>query len=66
MKGFPITFNIYANNEAEAADARAAIVDFINEHAKEGRAVSATKIAKAIRSWESNPLIRKKIIDFLQ
>ena len=66
MTGYPITFNIFANNEAEVADARAAIVDFISQHAREGRAVSAPKIAKAIRSWQSNPFVRNKIIDFFK
>jgi len=66
MTGFPITFNIYANNEAEVEDAHAAIVEFINQHAKEGRAVSATKVAKAIRSWQSNSFVRSKIIDYFK
>ena len=66
MQGFPININIYANNEAEVADARAALVEFIGELAKSGRAVSATKIAKAARSWKSNPLIRGKIFDYFK
>ena len=66
MQGFPLNINIYANNEAEVADARAALVEFIDEHAKAGRAVSATKIAKAVRSWQNNPLVRGKIIDYFK
>ena len=65
MQGYPISFNIYAENEAEAADARAAIVEFINHHANEGRAVTGTKIAKAIRSWQKNAIIRRQIIEYL-
>ena len=66
MQGYPISLNIYANNEAEVADARAALVEFIDENRREGRAVSATKIAKAVRSWKSNPLVRGKIIDYFK
>ena len=66
MTGYPLNINIYANNEAEVADARAALVEFIDEHARAGRAVSATKIAKAARSWKSNPLVRSKVIDYFK
>ena len=66
MKGYPLTVNVYAENEAEVAEARAAIVEFIDAHAREGRAVSANKIAKAVRSWQSNPLVRNRIIDFFK
>ena len=66
MTGFPLNINIYANNEAEVADARSAIIEFIDENRREGRAVSATKIAKAVRSWKNNPLVRGKIIDYFK
>ena len=66
MKGYPISFNIYAHNEAEAADARAAIVEFIDQHAREGRAVTGEKISRAVRSWQNNTLVRNKIIDYLK
>ena len=66
MKGFPLTFNVYANNEAEVEDARSAVIEFIDEHRKAGRAVSAQKIAKAVRSWQNNPLVRNKIIDYFK
>lgn len=66
MQGFPITLNIYANNEAEVADARSALIEFIDEHARAGRAVSATKIAHAARTWKSNPLVRSKVIDYFR
>ena len=64
MKGYPLTFNVYANNEAEVEDARSAVIEFIDYHRMQGRAVSAPKIAKALRSWQNNPLVRKKIIDY--
>lgn len=64
MEGFPLTLNVYAENEAEVADARAALIEFIDSHAREGRAVTAKKIAQAARSWRSNVFVRNKIIDF--
>lgn len=64
MKGYPLTVNVYAENEAEVSDARAALVEFIDQHAREGRAVSAPKIAKAVRSWQQNPFVRNRIIEF--
>ena len=66
MQGFPITVNVYAENEAEVADARAALVEFIDEHARAGRAVTAAKIAKAARSWKQNAIVRNRIIDYFK
>lgn len=64
MNGYPLTVNVYAKNEAEVADARVALIEFIDSHAKEGRAVTAQKIANAARSWNKNVFIKNKIIDY--
>lgn len=64
MKGFPITFNIYAESEQEAEEARMAIVAFIGEHAKHGRAVTGRKIAQAVSNWDKNLLVKNQIIKF--
>lgn len=64
MKGYEIKFNIYAENAEEVEQARQAIVSFINQHAQQGRAVSATKIAQAIGNWEKNIFVRNEIIKF--
>ena len=64
LQGFDIKFQVYANNEAEAEEARKAIVGFINQHAMSGRAVSALKIADAVSKWDSNPFIKSKIIEY--
>ena len=66
MQGFEIKFNIYANNEQEAQEARNALVEFINQHARQGRAVCATKITEAVKNWERNPLVRNAIINFFK
>lgn len=64
MKGYPITFNIYANDEQEVEVLRFVITEFIKQHAEEGRAVSATKVADALRNWHNNPIIKNRIIDY--
>ncbi len=66
MQGYQLSFNVYAENEAEVADARAAIVDFIESHRLEGRAVTAKKIARAIRSLPNNPYVRSQINNYLK
>lgn len=66
MKGFPITFNIYAESEQEAEEARMAIVAFIGQHARQGRAVTGHKIAQAVSNWDKNPLVKSQIINYFK
>jgi hypothetical protein len=66
MKGYEIRFQVYAENEEESADARQAIVEFINEHAREGRAVTGRKLADAIRGWKNNPIVKNRIINYFK
>ena len=54
MQGFELKFNVYANTKQEADEATKEIVQFINELAQEGKAVTATKIAEAIRKYKRN------------
>ena len=61
LKGFPITFNIYANNEQEVTDLRFIITEFIRLNAEEGRAISATRLAEALRDINNTPLIKNRI-----
>lgn len=64
LKGFPITFNIYAHNEQEVEHLKTAIVAFIDQHARQGRAVDAERTAQAIARWDSNPFIRSQVIKY--
>ena len=64
MKGYEIKFNIYAESQAEADMATQAIKAFISEHAKQGRAVTAVKVADAIGKWKNNVLVRNRIINY--
>lgn len=63
MKGYEIKFNIYAESEQEAGEARRAIVGFIDEHAREGRAVTGRKITEAISHWKDNIIVQKRIVN---
>lgn len=64
MNGYPITFNIYANNEQEVEELRFVITEFIRLHAEQGRAVTAAKVADALRNWNNNPIIKNRIINY--
>ena len=63
---YPISFEIYAQSPQEAEEARMAIIAFIGLHARQGRAVTGEKIAKAICNWDKNPIIKNKIIDYFE
>ena len=58
MQGFEVKFNVYAESQAEADAVSAAIKEIINENARQGIAVTATKITEAIRKWGNNPFLR--------
>ena len=61
LQGFPLTFNIYANNEREVSDLRFIITEFIRLNAEEGIAISADKLAAAMRDMNNNPIIKNRI-----
>ena len=66
LKGFPISFNIYAESETEVEEARKAIIAFIGLHASQCRAVTAKKVTQALSSWDKNPLVRNHIINYFK
>ena len=66
LKGFPITFNIYARNTQEIEDLRMVIVAFISTHAHQGRAIDAVRLAKAIANWDQNPIVKNQIINYFK
>jgi len=66
LRGFPITFNVYARNEQEVEDLRMAVVAFIGHHARQGRAVDAARLAQAIANWDRNPLVKSQIINYFK
>jgi hypothetical protein len=66
LKGYPITFNIYAESQQEVEEARMAIIAFIGLHAAQCRAVTAKKVAQALSNWDKNPIVKNRIIDFFK
>lgn len=64
LKALPITFQLYAYDEEEVEEARMAIIAFIGQHAKQGRAVTAGKVAQAVANWDKNLLVKNQIIKF--
>ena len=66
LQGYEIRFNIYAESIEEAERARIAIINFISEQAKQGRAVTGNKIALAVSQWDKNSFVKSKIIDFFK
>ena len=63
MKVFPITVNIYAEDEQEAQLAQKALGQFVNDMGHIGIAVTGRKIAEAVPMWNANNLVRQQIIN---
>ena len=61
LQGMPITFNIYANDATEVEELRFVITEFIRLQAEQGRAVTAVKVADALRDWNRNPIVKNRI-----
>ena len=66
LRGFPVTFNVYARDEQEVEDLRMAIIAFIGCHARQGRAVDAARLAHAISNWDSNPIVKNQIVNYFK
>ena len=64
LKGYPLSFNIYAENEAEVEECRKAIIGFIGMHASQCRAVTAKKVTQALMDWDKNLFVKNKIIQY--
>ena len=62
LKGYSITFQIYAHNEQEAEEARTAIVGFIGHLRQYGRPVTAKKIVQAALNWDQNSIVKNRIL----
>jgi len=63
MKVYSVQIPIYADNEQEVAELRQTLVWFINQHRNQGRAVTARKVSDAVKKWDSNILVKQKIIN---
>lgn len=63
MKVFPVTVNIYAEDEQEAQRAQKALGQFVNDMGHMGIPVTGRKIADAVPKWNANNLVRRQIIN---
>lgn len=64
MQAFKVEpFNIWANSKEEVDEMRQAFIDFIEEHGRQGRFVTARKITDAVKNWKGNFLVKSKIIE---
>lgn len=64
MQAFTVKpFNIWAENQEEVDEMRQAFIDFIDEHGKQGRYVSARKVTQAVKNWKNNVIVRNQIIE---
>ena len=61
-----ISFNIYADDDAEAERGRKAICQFINIIGQHGAKVTGNKLAEAVSRMESAPFIATQIINFFK
>lgn len=58
MEGYKIQFNIYANSQEEADAVSRIFAQFVNDNAKEGRAVTAQKLLSVVSKWGTNPIVK--------
>ena len=65
-KVFPITVNIYAEDEQEAQGAQKALGQFINDMGHLGIAVTGRKIAEVVPRWDKNDFIKSRIINYFK
>lgn len=64
MKAFQVApFNIWAESQQEVDEMRMALIEFINEHGKQGRYVTAKKVTEAVRGWKNNAIVKNKIVE---
>ena len=66
MQGYEVKFNIYAESQEEADAVSKALGGFVNENARIGVAVSASKILGAFQRWGGNAFIRNRIIQYFK
>lgn len=66
MGGYEVKFNVYAESQAEADALSQAIIAFINENAKKGIAVTASKCLQAVSNWGNNPFIKSRITNYFK
>lgn len=57
MKGFKVCFNIFAESQEEADKVSAVLGQFVDNNARQGVAITASKVIEAINRWGNNFLV---------
>lgn len=58
-----ISFNVWANDEAEGVALRKSFCDFIDWFGQRGIKVTANKLTEAVNNWQRNLLVKNNIIN---
>lgn len=61
-----VNFKIWASDESEAAELSREMGSFIDEQGRQGRKVTAAKLASALRKWKDNALVRNTIDNYFK
>lgn len=59
MRPFPVTFHLYATDEEEVRVLQEALYEFVKGKADRGVAVTATRLASALKAFGNNPLVNQ-------
>ena len=57
MKGFKVSFNVFAESQEEADKLSNALGQLVDNNAKQGVAITANKVLEAINRWGNNFLV---------
>ena len=57
MKGFQVSFNVFANSQEEADKASTVIRKFVDDNARQGIAVTANKLIEALNKYGNNMFV---------
>ena len=57
MEGYEVKFKLYAESQEQADALSRAVRDFVRRQGDRGIAVTADKMAEAIRRWGDNPFV---------
>ena len=61
-----ISFNVWANDEADGEELRKMICEFIDWNGSQGRKVTARKLCDALGKWKSNNVVKNTIINYFR
>lgn len=57
MRPYKVEIYLYAENEAEAAEAKRAAQEFVMHHYNNGCIVTAMRFAEVLRKFKTNPFV---------